>query len=784
MAQETPRAERTQSPRIGRAGTLLLLVGTLLVVFVLIFGVNMRRGLNHDEHQFIASAALLARQGLLPYRDFPYFHMPTLVLVDALLFAFTDHLLLVARLVSLVSATLAAGLLLLLAMRLLLNLTPARRAVVAVLTVLLLIATPATIHASGRAWNHDLPLLFALAAFVPFAIGLAQRKLRWLWLAVAGLLIGAAAGVRLSYAPLALPFLLAAIYLAPACGVSRWRACVLFSLGMLLGLLPAIVLFALAPEQFMFGNFGYPRLNTAYYRQLAAEGDLFSLSGKVLDTARSLFGAPGNLLPLLLCGLELWRVRASLRINQSPEIFFWLLLWPFLIAGALAPTPIQQQYIYPFFPFLAAGFVLALAHDRMPKWGVRLLIGVTAVSLLFAAPAYVQGLQVVFTPNEWFPLKAHARGEQLAQLTGDGRVISLSPIYPLEGRAGVYKQFSTGPLAWRVAPLMSADLRTRIGVISSDDLDALWVQEPPRAIFTGLHDDDADVEAVLVEAAQRQGYIPIALPEEGVLWVSPLVDWGGAIQLGAHTLPDEPLRPGQEFIATFHLMNTAPIADDLNVLVRGVDSAGRELFRSEGWPYGSPTSKWQTGEVWADGHTLQIPDDARPGVLRVEVSFYDPQTLATLGEVAVVDYLLVEEPDAVAPDAPVARFGEAIDLLQVQAPITATAGAPLAVQTIWRVGAPVATDYTAFVHVIGPDGHLVAQVDRPPTAGFYPISAWRAGWPVDDSFTLTLPVDAQPGEYRVLLGLYDPTTMQRLPVIQNERASGDALQVATVRVEG
>lgn len=783
MTQETPHAETTRSPGWGRAGTLLLLAGFALVVFVLIFGVNMRRGLNHDEHQFIASAALLARQGLLPYRDFPYFHMPTLVLVDALLFRFTDHLLLAARLVSLVSATLAASLLLVLAMRLLLNLTPGWRALVAVLTVLLLIATPATIHASGRAWNHDLPVLLALAAFVPLAIGLARRNLHWAWLAVAGLLIGAAAGVRLSFAPLALPFLLAAIYLAPDCAVSRWRAFVLFSLGVLLGLLPAIVLFGLAPEQFFFGNFGYPRLNTAYYRQLVAEGDQFSLSSKVLDTGRYLFGAPLNLLPLLLCVLELWRVRASLRISRAPEIFFWLLLWPFLIAGALAPTPIQQQYIYPFFPFLAAGFVLALAHDRAPQWGVRLLAGATALSLLVAAPAYAQGLQVVFTPNEWFPLKAHARGEQLAQLTGEGQVVTLSPIYPLEGQADVYKQFSTGPLAWRVSPLMSADLRARIGVIGRSDLDEFLAQEPPRAIFTGLHDDDAEVEAVLVESAQRQGYVPVALPEEGVLWLSPLADWEGAIRLGAHTLPNEPLRPGQEFVATFHLMNSARIARDLNVLVRGVDSTGRDLFRSEGWPFGSPTSKWKTGEVWADGHTLRIPDDAQPGIVRVEVSFYDPQTLDTLGEMVVVDYLLVEEPDAGAPDAAIGQFGDAIELLQVQAPITATAGAPLTVQTRWRASAPVTADYTAFMHVVAPDGQLVAQIDRPPTAGFYSTLAWRTGWPVADAFELTLPAGSAPGNYRVLLGLYDPTTMQRLPVTQSGRASGDALLAATVRVE-
>jgi hypothetical protein len=43
--------------------------------------------LNHDEHQFVAPSVLLLREGLLPYRDYPFFHTPNLVFVFAPLFA-------------------------------------------------------------------------------------------------------------------------------------------------------------------------------------------------------------------------------------------------------------------------------------------------------------------------------------------------------------------------------------------------------------------------------------------------------------------------------------------------------------------------------------------------------------------------------------------------------------------------------------------------------------------------------------------------------------------------
>jgi hypothetical protein len=53
--------------------------------------------LNHDEHQFMASAYMVARPGLQPYRDFAYFHMPNLVYLYSLFF-FTPTPFLVARL--------------------------------------------------------------------------------------------------------------------------------------------------------------------------------------------------------------------------------------------------------------------------------------------------------------------------------------------------------------------------------------------------------------------------------------------------------------------------------------------------------------------------------------------------------------------------------------------------------------------------------------------------------------------------------------------------------------
>ena len=67
------------------------------LVFPIVLGVAMTKGLNHDEHQHIAAGALIAREGLLPYMDFPHFHTPYLAFIYAALFRVTDHLLILGQ---------------------------------------------------------------------------------------------------------------------------------------------------------------------------------------------------------------------------------------------------------------------------------------------------------------------------------------------------------------------------------------------------------------------------------------------------------------------------------------------------------------------------------------------------------------------------------------------------------------------------------------------------------------------------------------------------------------
>jgi hypothetical protein len=292
----------------------------------------------------------------------------------------------------------------------------------------------------------------------------------------------------------------------------------------------------------------------------------------------------------------------------------------------------------------------------------------------------------------------------------------------------------------------------------------------------------------------RAAYAEGALPDS-------VIDWGGVIRLISFQLPAAPIAPGETVRVAFYLLNTGTIATNLNVLVRVVGPGGQELARSEGWPWGAATSSWSLGETWPDGHDLHIPADAPPGHYRVEVGFYDPATGAllsatqanngaALGDLVTLDTIQVGRlPTPRAWLNPPVDFGDLIRLRGAERADGralgghAARGETLDVRLFWEARAWVGRDYTAFVHLVGPDGTLVDQMDRAPLEGFLPTSLWYPGQTVVDRYRVTLPPDAAPGRYTLYTGFYTADTITRLPVMQGDASLGDAFRVGEVTVE-
>ncbi|MFH1084347.1 MAG: hypothetical protein V1772_01105, partial [Chloroflexota bacterium] len=91
----------------------------------------------------------------------------------------------------------------------------------------------------------------------------------------------------------------------------------------------------------------------------------------------------------------------------------------------------------------------------------------------------------------------------------------------------------------------------------------------------------------------------------------------------------------------------------------------------------------------------------------------------------------------------------------------------LIVSLYWEARAPVSQNYKVFVHLVGPTGEIVAQSDALPMGGALPAPLWEVGELVRDDHVLHVPKDAMRGPYRLMVGMYHPDTLQRLPVTED-----------------
>ena len=85
----------------------------------------------------------------------------------------------------------------------------------------------------------------------------------------------------------------------------------------------------------------------------------------------------------------------------------------------------------------------------------------------------------------------------------------------------------------------------------------------------------------------------------------------------------------------------------------------------------------------------------------------------------------------------------------------------ISIDTVLRFGiyleaaGPIAGNYQVFTHFVAPDGTLVAQADHIAGADSYPTSLWQPGNLFYNRFEIKPPANTPPGEYRIIVGLYD-----------------------------
>ncbi len=216
---------------------------------------------------------------------------------------------------------------------------------------------------------------------------------------------------------------------------------------------------------------------------------------------------------------------------------------------------------------------------------------------------------------------------------------------------------------------------------------------------------------------------------------------------------------------------TAAPGEDLHLELALVDEEGNvgqreRLAISPSWP----TGQWPANAIMRDRYSFQVEPWPRAGEQALVARLVQAEGGPPVGRKVEIDKITMHTEERVFDIPPMereleAQFGDSLRLLGYDLD---RAGDTLHVTLHWQAIQRMEQSYKFFVHVCGVEsGELVSQKDVVPHDWSYPTSWWEAEEVVSDELSISLD-DVPQGNYRVLVGAYEPDSGRRLPVVDGE----------------
>jgi hypothetical protein len=268
----------------------------------------------------------------------------------------------------------------------------------------------------------------------------------------------------------------------------------------------------------------------------------------------------------------------------------------------------------------------------------------------------------------------------------------------------------------------------------------------------------------------------------------------GTVELQDYRVSDSRVLPEVPLYLTLRWLTTTGVEEPLRLQLELVDvESGRVWVRTRrSAPGGITTDLWLDNYLMRDQYVLVPPSDLPIGSYALRLTLQRPNgtrlRVGTGGELALT-LAMLEQPSVVSEVQPQdistvqATFGESIELVGFTAPAWGVPGDTVRVVLYWHARDPVAEDYKVFVHLLTPEGRILAQDDSQPANWTYPTTDWKAGEYIRDAHVLTIDPETPWGEWTLTVGMYDPTKEVRLPILQEgEQQSQDVVVLRKLRV--
>lgn len=485
----------------------VLWVGLGLIA-ALIFGNSMTKPLGHDEHMYCTAGYMLER-GQLIYRDFSYVaQLPWHPLICAALFKVldTDYYLFTVRAFSALCDILVVICLAAICRRIFSSFVICG-AFFAVGAAVLYVFNDYVDYAVGFAWNHSMLLLCVITAYWLFIRIDFKHKPPFWSMAFMGALLSVATFSRPTTVLVHILFLIDLLLCCRGNFRQRLQGILPFVIGSAILAVWPVWVIAKAPEQFWLNVFRIPVLNGRYLHEIG-----LALSKKGL--AYSLVLTPSYLVLVILTGIlavAVLRHRGRPLFDKKPGALLASGLAVLFLIIAFIPVTVWPQYLAIPVPFILISFAYAFAYLRAEleakkHRGLAFRITCYAMfcSVLICVWLYPTGIRRAlneFRLANWVPLQVHRIAQDISAKCNEPKlVLTLSPLYAIEGGCDIYPELAAGPFVYRVADRLSEKQRQIARAVGPEQLAALIEERAASAIVVGT--EPAQLEKAIMEVIQ------------------------------------------------------------------------------------------------------------------------------------------------------------------------------------------------------------------------------------------------------------------------------------------
>ncbi|HAL45659.1 MAG: hypothetical protein A2Y12_19400 [Planctomycetes bacterium GWF2_42_9] len=463
---------------------LILTAAAAVLAFLAfyLFASSMSKSLTSDENMYCTGGILISK-GMMLYRDFPYAtQLPYHPLLCGLIYKLTGttHYLLAARLISVAFDILIIYCIFSIIRKIFADYFYS--GVIAGLAgAAIFVFNPFAAYLCGLAWNQDMTLLCIILSFRIFmgispATGAGTKRIF-----IIAALLTIAAWTRAT-SVFVFPVFLIMIEIASS---SKKNGLLAMTFGMIIFSIVPLWILIESGRAFFVNVFTISMLHGQLLHQLHIANDKFYLTISVLRNIDYLL----LILTAFFLGVYVcFMLKKIIFPEKRNGLLSFLLLFTMIGIAYFPPTMWKQYFGMPVaFVIITSAYSVFYLRTVPNKIHFKIAISIFAALAIFTAvnqKPIVKIAKVLKTQN-WTPIKIHNISKNIVAKTGRQPILTLSPLYALEGNGQIYIELAAGVPAFRVADKLTETDRKITHTAGLRQIPQILTARPASAIVIG-----------------------------------------------------------------------------------------------------------------------------------------------------------------------------------------------------------------------------------------------------------------------------------------------------------